>query len=143
MFNEKAFIAQVEQANTKELAELLRQPTREQEEALRNHLGAERYQRMHSMALKRNVAHSRARSRGQSPEKGNVVVIHGIMGGELTATDRKGSGDQVWAKALRIMNGWLERLRLGGDGRGEADERYDVRASGIMKRAYGELLLSL
>jgi pimeloyl-ACP methyl ester carboxylesterase len=143
MFNEKAFIAQVEAADTRELAELLRQPTREEEEALRTHLGAERYQRMHSMALRRNVSRSLARSRGQSPEKGNVVVIHGIMGGELTATDRKGSSDQIWVKAFKIMNGWLGRLRLGDDGRAEYDERYDVRASGIMKRYYGELLLSL
>lgn len=143
MFNEKAFIAQVEAADTKELAELLRQPTREEEEALRAHLGPERYQRMHSMALRRNVTRSIARSRGQAPERGNVVAIHGIMGGELTATDRKGSSDQVWVKALRIMNGWLGRLRLGEDARAEYDERYDVRASGIMKRYYGELLLSL
>ncbi|MBD0371836.1 MAG: CHAT domain-containing protein [Pyrinomonadaceae bacterium] len=143
MFNEKAFIAQVEAADTKELAELLRQPTREEEEALRTHLGPERYQRMHSMALKRNVSRSLARSRGQSAERGNVVAIHGIMGGELTATDRKGSSDQIWVKALKIMNGWLGRLRLGDDGRSEYDERYDVRASGIMKRYYGELLLSL
>jgi pimeloyl-ACP methyl ester carboxylesterase len=143
MFNEKAFIAQVEAADTKELAELLRQPTRDEEEALRTHLGAERYQRMHSMALKRNVSRSLAHTRGQSPERGNVVVIHGIMGGELTATDRKGSSDQIWVKALKIMAGWLGRLRLGEDGRAEYDERYDVRASGIMKRYYGELLLSL
>jgi pimeloyl-ACP methyl ester carboxylesterase len=143
MFNEKAFIAQVEAADTKELAELLRHPTREEEEALRTHLGVERYQRMHSMALRRNVSRSRARSGGQNPEKGNVVVIHGIMGGELTATDRKGSSDQIWVKALKIMNGWLGRLRLGDDGRSEYDESYDVRATGIMKRYYGELLLSL
>ncbi|HKS27623.1 MAG TPA: CHAT domain-containing protein [Pyrinomonadaceae bacterium] len=143
MFNEKAFIAQVEAADTKELAELLRQPTREEEEALRTHLGAERYQRMHSMALRRRVSRSMAHSRGQSPERGNVVVIHGIMGGELTATDRKGSSDQIWVKALKIMTGWLGKLRLGEDGRAEYDERYDVRASGIMKRYYGELLLSL
>lgn len=143
MFDEKAFIAQVESADTEELANLLRHPTREQEEALRAHLGSERYQRMHSMALRRNVARSLARSRGGDPERGNVVVIHGIMGAELTATDRNGSGDQIWVKALRIVRGWLERLRLGDDGRMEYDDRYDVRASGIMKRYYGELLLSL
>lgn len=143
MFDEKTFITQVESADTEELANLLKHPTREQEEALRAHLGAERYQRMHSMALRRNVTRSLARSRGGDPVKGNVVVIHGIMGGELTATDRNGSGDQIWVKALRIVRGWLERLRLGDDGRTEYDDRYDVRASGIMKRYYGELLLSL
>jgi pimeloyl-ACP methyl ester carboxylesterase len=143
MFSEKAFIAQVEAADTEELANLLRHPTKEQEEALRAHLGPERYQRMHSMALRRNVTRSLARSRGRETEKGNVVAIHGIMGGELTATDRKGSGDQIWVKALRILSGWLERLRLGDDGRTEYDEQYDVRATGIMKRYYGELLLSL
>src|SRR5919199_13925 len=136
MFNEKAFIAQVEGADTEQLADLLRYPTREEEEALRAHLGTERYQRMHSMALRRSITRGIAHSRGIDPERGNVVVIHGIMGGELTAMSRGGAGDQIWVKALKIMNGWLERLRLKDDGRMEVDEKYDVRASGIMKRYY-------
>ncbi len=72
MFDERAFIARVESASPEELANLLTHPSVEQEKALRAHLGDQRYQRMHSMALKRNVN----RSVGQV-KKGNVVVIHG------------------------------------------------------------------
>jgi hypothetical protein len=140
MFDERAFIAKIEAAGTEELADYLRHPTIEQEKALRAHLGDQRYQRMHSMALKK---HTVTRGSDNSKEKGNVVVIHGIMGGELTATDRGGSGEQVWVKAFRIMTGWLERLRLADDGYSEYGSDYDVRATGIMKRYYGELLLSL
>ncbi len=142
LFNEKDFIAQVEAADTEKLADILRDHTREEEEALRAYLGAERYQRMHSMALRRNKTRGGSKLRGPDPDRGNVVVIHGIMGAELTATDRAGSGDQVWVKALRIMRGWIERLRLADDGR-EPFGDYEVHASGIMKRYYGELLLAL
>ncbi|MEA2175958.1 MAG: hypothetical protein QOD00_3550 [Blastocatellia bacterium] len=136
-FDERAFIQQVESANPEELATLLMRPSLNQEKALRAHLGDERYQRMHSMALRRKV------SRGISDrQKGNVVVIHGIMGGELTVSSG-GPGDLTWVNAFRIFRGWLDRLRLSDDGRREADSKFKVTATGIMKRYYGELLLSL
>lgn len=140
MFNERAFIAQVEAAGTEELANLLMRPTLEQEKALRAHLGDERYQRMHSMALKRSMACGIARGFAKPP--GNVVVIHGIMGAELSVSSG-GNGDLTWVNAFRIMRGWLDRLRLDPSGRKEADDNFKVVASGIMKRYYGEMLLSL
>jgi pimeloyl-ACP methyl ester carboxylesterase len=136
MFKERAFIAQVEAASTEELAQLLLRPTLEQEKALRSHLGDDRYQRMHGMALRRNV------TRGLTKPKGNVVVIHGIMGAELSVSSG-GSGDLTWVNAFRVMRGWLDRLRLDPTGRREANEKFKVTASGIMKRHYGEMLLSL
>jgi hypothetical protein len=137
MFDERAFIAQVEASGPEELATLLMRPSVNEEKALRAHLGDERYQRMHSMALRRKV------SRGISrPPKGNVVVIHGILGGELTVSSG-GSGDLTWVSAFRIFRGWLDRLRLNEDGRREADPKFKVTASGMIKRYYGELLLSL
>jgi pimeloyl-ACP methyl ester carboxylesterase len=143
MFDERAFIAQVESSGTEELANLLKHPTLDQEKALRAHLGDARYQRMHSMALKKSTAISSASRSVSEGKRGNVVVIHGIMGGELTTTNRGGAGEQVWVKAFRIMTGWLTRLRLGEDGYSDYDPTYTVRATGIMKRYYGELLLSL
>jgi pimeloyl-ACP methyl ester carboxylesterase len=140
MFNERAFIAQVESAGTEELANLLTRPSLEQEKALRAHLGDERYQRMHSMALKRGV--TRSLSRGQGAAPGNVVVIHGIMGAELSVSTG-GVGDLTWVNAFRIIRGWLDRLRLDASGRKEYDDSFKVTASGIMKRYYGEMLLSL
>ncbi|MBA3806534.1 MAG: hypothetical protein H0X14_12580, partial [Acidobacteria bacterium] len=139
MFDEQSFIARVELADTEELIAILERPTVEQEKALRAHLGDERYQRMHSMALKRNVTRS---VRDRSKEKRNVVVIHGIMGAELSVSTG-GDGDLTWVNAFRVMRGWLDRLRLSDDGRSEYSPRFKVRASGIMKRHYGELLLTL
>jgi pimeloyl-ACP methyl ester carboxylesterase len=142
MFDERAFIAKVESSDTDKLTEYLKRPTLEEEKALRAHLGDARYQRMHSMALRKSNASSYSRGVSPTPQK-NVVVIHGIMGGELTTMNRSGSGEQVWVKAFRIMRGWLSRLRLNDDGSAEYDSDYDVHASGIMKRYYGELLLKL
>ena len=131
MFNERAFISQVERANPEELAQLLIRPSLQEEKALRAHLGDERYQRMHSMALKRKVS----RSVTDKP-KGNVIVIHGIMGAELSVSSG-GPGDLTWVNAFRILRGWLDRLRLSDDGRSEANSKFTVTASGIMKRYYG------
>ncbi len=137
MFNEREFISQVERANPEELANLLIRPSLQEEKALRAHLGDERYQRMHSMALKRKV------SRGATTTpKGNVVVIHGIMGAELSVSSG-GPGDLTWVNVLRILRGWLDRLRLSDDGRSDANSKFTVTATAIMKRYYGEMLLAL
>jgi CHAT domain/Lecithin:cholesterol acyltransferase len=137
MLDEQAYVARVESADVDELAHILTRPTVNEERTLRAYLGDERYQRMHALALKRNVR------QGVSEPRGNVVVIPGIMGSELTAVDRSGISEQIWLKARRIIFGGLGRLRLAEDGRSEHDRRYDIRASGILKRYYGELLLSL
>ncbi len=143
MFNERDFIARVEAASTKELAELLMSPTLEQEKALRAHLGDDRFQRMHSMALKRSLAMKRSATRGGAEgPRGRVVVIHGIMGAELSVSNG-GSGDLTWVNAFRVIRGWLDRLRLDPTGRREANDKFRVTATGIMKRYYGEMLLSL
>jgi len=139
MFDERAFITRVESASTEEFANILTHPSVEEEKALRAHLGDQRYQRMHGMALKRNISRSLRRAK-----KGNVVVVHGSMGAELTVgSSEGGSGELTWVNAFRIMRGWLDRLRLSDDGRSEFNPRYPVSASGIMKRYYGELLLAL
>lgn len=137
MLNERAYIAHLESADTEELVHMLARPTAEEEKALRVHLGDGRYQRMHGLALRRGVR------RAVVGPRGNVVVIPGIMGSELTSVDRKGDLDRVWVQVLRIMTGRLDRLRLGDDGRSEYDRNHDVRATGILKRYYGELQLSL
>jgi pimeloyl-ACP methyl ester carboxylesterase len=139
MLDERAFIARVEAAGSDEFARLLANPTAEEEEALRSHLGDERYRRMRGLALRR------AATRGAlgSEDRPNVVVIHGIMGGELTAFTRSGTGEQIWVHLPRLVAGRLRSLKLAEDGLGDADLNVDVRPTGIMKRFYGELLLAL
>ena len=135
--DEREFVAEVEAAEPEELARLLSRPTVNQEQVLVAHFGEERYARMHERALRRNLR------RAAEPPRGNVVVLHGIMGSSLTAVDPRGKGSLVWVQALKLLGGGLARLALEEEGLAERDKRYAVHASGILKRYYGELLLAL
>ena len=137
MNDERAYIARLESAGAGELAGMLARPTVEEEKTLRVYLGDARYERMHALALRRNVRRAMDRPRG------NVVVIPGIMGSELTTVDRRGDSDHVWVQVPRLIAGRLARLRLDEKGLAEHDPNYDVHATGVLKKYYGELLLSL
>jgi len=75
MIDEQAFLAQLESANTDELSQILRRPSVDEERVLETYFGANRLRRLRSLALG---------MRRRALPKGNVVVLHGIMGG----TDR-------------------------------------------------------
>ena len=81
--NERAFLAQLESANTEELSQLLRRPTAEEERVLEIYFGRERLQRLRGLAL---------RSQQRATPRGNVVVLHGIMGGEMTVSPDQPKG---------------------------------------------------
>src|SRR4051794_37924269 len=98
-WDERAYVDRVERASTDELIRILSLPTRREEEALVSYLGAERYARMHEAALRGNLR------RATEPPKANVVVLHGIMGAELTSTDRRGANEAVWVRPLRLLAG--------------------------------------
>ena len=136
-WDERAFIDHFEAASTDELARILSLPTRREEDALVAYLGADRYARMHERALRRNLR------RATEEPKANVVVLHGIMGAELTATDRTGANTAVWVRPLRLLAGAIRRLQLDTGGLQEADLDWTVRPSAILKKHYGELILSL
>jgi pimeloyl-ACP methyl ester carboxylesterase len=137
MFDEQSFVSRLESADADELGDLLKRPTQDEEKALRSYFGDERYQRVRARALKTAVR------RGLRDPIGNVVVLHGIMGSELSSYSRAGASVQLWVKVVQIMNGALVKLRLGEDGRSECDPAIEVRPSGVMKRHYGDLLLTL
>lgn len=136
MMDERAFIRRVEDSDTDEFAQILARPNLEEERALRAHFGEERYKRLHARALRRSVRGAARASRG------NVVVIHGIMGGELTAY-RGGDSEHIWARVFSLIHGRVRRLRLADDGRADFEQGTQVQATGIMKTAYGEMLLAL
>jgi CHAT domain-containing protein/pimeloyl-ACP methyl ester carboxylesterase len=136
MHDERAFINRVETAGIEEFARILSRPDIEEERALRAHFGDERYRRLHATALRQTAR------RGSRSPLGNVVVIHGIMGGELTS-HKGGAADHIWAKVFALIGGKAARLRLSEDGSSDADPQYQIQASGIMKRSYGEILLEL
>lgn len=134
-FDERQFISRVTRANVDELARILSRPSPEEERALRVHLGDERYERMHQMALEQLAV-----SRSLVPSKGNVVVIHGIMGGELSNINSPSSKDLIWLSYWHLLRGWAERLSLNDDG---TTGNYEIQATGIMKDYYGEVLMKL
>ena len=136
--SEREFIRQFNEALTPEqLAALLRDPTPEEERALRTYLGPERYRRLYVQAQ------ALGPSRGARPVEGNVVVLPGIMGSELTVADMAQNQTLVWASLPRIYAGWLAQLRLDTDGKSPFDSAYTAFASNVMNKYYGELVLRL
>ena len=61
------------------------------------------------------------------------------MGDELTVFEATGPKQHVWANIPRLIIGAAGWLRLNPDGR----PAFDVRPSAIMKKYYGEMILSL
>ena len=51
MIDERAFLAQLESANTDELSQILRRPSADEERLLEIYFGAERLERLRSLAL--------------------------------------------------------------------------------------------
>src|SRR5688500_7161425 len=96
--NEREIIERLERANPEEFAELLRTAGPQEEKVYRLYLGDRRFERM------RDTAEITPRLRGDRPTQGNVVVVHGIMGGELSVIEPK-DRDRIWVNLFRIAFG--------------------------------------
>jgi pimeloyl-ACP methyl ester carboxylesterase len=131
----QAVIARFQSSTPAELTELFLDPTPDEETTLRAYLGEPRFHRLRDVAL-------RTRVRGAPTRKLPVVVLPGIMGSELTSCHH-GKQARVWMNYLGILCGWLDRLQLAPDGRSPFNAEYDVFASGILNKYYGELLIAL
>lgn len=130
------FVATLERADALRLAEILSRPTAEETAVLRSHLGAERFERMHRLAL---ATLARA---GAAEPKGNVVVIPAFFGSELTAFSPGGGQEPIWLNVRSLAADGLDRLRINDLANPEPDGD-ELRPTGVLKRYYGELLLSL
>jgi pimeloyl-ACP methyl ester carboxylesterase len=107
------------------------------EKAFREYFGDEEYGYLQKLA-----AHARtARSRGAVT--GNVVLLPGIMGSNLTTVDRHGDEDLVWINLFRLAGGQIERLKLSPDGSREDNPQFTVKPSGLDKRTYTRSILWL
>ena len=135
----KDFITRLEAADTEELARLVARPTPEAEKALRAYLGSKHYQRLHSLAMRRELM----RGVNSGKRRPNVIIIPSMFGSELTLTDINGNQERMWLSPRHIVAGQLGRLRLDLNGLTEFDTNYSINATGIMKRYYGELMLAL
>ncbi len=131
--DERAFISRVESAEPDLFATLLARPSRDEERALRAYFGDARFERLHTLAVRRTGA-----TRGARVPRGNLVILPGIMGSELSEYTGA-SSHRIWVNPLRLVIGDLGHLRLDPEGRPE----FNVRASGVIKLFYGELILTL
>ncbi len=130
MIDERAFLAQLEAANADELSQILRRPSVEEQRLLEIYFGAERLQRLRSLAL---ATQRRAVARG------HVVVLHGIMGGEMTVLPVNAPSQFIWMHIPRLIRGAAGWLRMTPD----FSSQFDVRPTGIIKKYYAEQLLGL
>jgi pimeloyl-ACP methyl ester carboxylesterase len=128
--NERQYLARLEAANLDQLSEMLRRPTVEEERVLARYFGEERLARLRGMA-------SRARRRGAP--RGNVVVLHGIMGGELTFYPQGESDKRIWLNFARLIFGAVKWLGVTP----AMTSEFDVRPTGILKKWYADMLLGL
>ena len=128
--NDRQYLAALESANTDQLCELLRQPSSEEERVLALYFGDERLARLRRLVLA---------TRRRGPKRGNVVVLHGIMGGGLTVYPKAQSEQEIWLNIPRIIIGAVGWLRITPQFKSEND----VRPEGILKKWYSEMLVGL
>jgi CHAT domain/Lecithin:cholesterol acyltransferase len=114
-----------------ELLRLLHRPGKDEAAALVAWLGSARYERLRSQVLG-------PPSRTRQGKRRNVVVLHGIMGAELTVRDGN-DDDVVWANPLRLARGRIQELRMNEDGSPETRSF----ASDMMRKYYIEMLAGL
>lgn len=124
------FRVQFEHLSGTDRARLLARPRAEQETALRSCYGEEGWLEMRRGSL--------AQVRRRDVKRGHVIVIPDLFGSELTLYHRN-RGKNIWLNLPRLFWGQIARLQLREDGTSD----YDVRATGVLRRAYANLLLSL
>ena len=128
MDNERAFLARLSAASPETLLEAIRQAGAGERRVLRIALGEAQFDAIAAIG---------AGPRGAP--MGNVVVLHGIMGGELTQFTPDDS-ELIWVNIWHLIEGRFTRLVLDND---TGLSLQDVRASGIYLRYYAHQLVSL
>jgi len=111
-------IRRFETAPLPDLLEAVKRPTAAEAEAFCQWLGRDRYEalRRRSLADAGQARRTRA-ARGPKP---NAVVLHGIMGAELTVRTGRDE-DLVWVNIFRLGLGQISRLKMKADGTPETD----------------------
>jgi len=137
--DEREIVRRFNAARTpQQLADLLRNPSPEEERALKAFLGEAKFDRLRSLAYSLGLLRG---GEPTSPER-NVVVLPGVMGSELNVLDN-GASYNLWLDLVRIGVEGLDKLKLGDSGLPPADRGYQVVATGLLIKYYGEVLLKL
>jgi pimeloyl-ACP methyl ester carboxylesterase len=107
------------------------------DKAMREYFGREEFEYLQKLA-----AHTR-QIRSRAPVLGNVVLLPGIMGSDLSTLDKSGDEDVIWINYVRLVLGQIKRLKLGPDGSQEADPGLKINPKSINKRFYARAVLWL
>lgn len=126
---DRELISPIEAADAAEFGRILRDCGPEQARALEAYFGAAAFERLRGLALE---------SGARKTARGNVAVLHGIMGGELTLFQGGLPRNRIWLSIPRLIAGAFQRLALSAE-----DSVEHVEATGILKRSYGAQLLEL
>jgi len=143
MSTDNTLLQTLSKANGDELVELLGHPSIEVDAALRSYFGTARYQHLRSLALRAHLMRSSRESIGDGTPREHVVIVPGVLGSELTSVAPNGKRECVWLSSQAVTQGLLMRLRLDNDGIRPADPSYEIRPTGVIKRVYGALMLTL
>ena len=131
MPTDREILSRLESANTQEFIDLVSRPSLDEERVLRAYFGEDRFRELQDLALRRSTRAAAVR--------GNVIVLHGIMGSELTLHESPKNDDLIWVNVWRLIWGAFEKLACDDSGA----SRLNVSASGILKSYYGKQLLAL
>jgi pimeloyl-ACP methyl ester carboxylesterase len=131
MVSDREILSRLEKANVPQLVELVSRPDADEGRVLRAYFGDARFRELQELALRASTA--------AVTNKGNVVVLHGIMGGELTLHETANDDDLIWVSIWRLFLGGFTQLICNDDG----SSSMDVTATGILKSYYGKQLVAL
>jgi pimeloyl-ACP methyl ester carboxylesterase len=131
MAGDRDLLSRLEKADAPEFIEMITHPNADDERVLRAYFGDEKFQEIQDLSL-------RGATRAAGP-KGNVVILHGIMGSELTNHEKPNDDELIWVSIWRLL--WGGFTKLGCDDAGESTR--DITATGILKSYYGKQIASL
>ncbi len=131
--SEREYLQQLSRSTPEEIAAEILHADEQHARVMEIYFGSEQYSRLQSIAQQ-----GLARGGAPQPKRGNVVVLHGIMGSDLSEYG-VGSPSLLWVQVLKLISGAFTRLALDDQG----NSANDIRASGIYLRYYGSLMVSL
>ena len=133
MINERALLAKFSSATPQEMIDMVLHADADEQRVLQIYLGQQQYDDIRAMGMQ-----TRGLPAAPAQPRGNVVVLHGIMGGELTLFDEDDK-TQIWLSILHLLEGDFDQLPVQDDG----SSALDVRASGILMRYYAKQIVWL
>jgi len=133
MINERVFLAKFSSATPQDMVNMVLHADTDEARALQIYLGQQQYDEIRRIGMQ-----TRGLPAAEIAPDHNVVVLHGIMGGELTLIDGDDK-DLIWLSILNLLGGAFDNLPVNDDGQSARN----LRASGILARYYAKQVVWL